>query len=77
MRLPFTPTNIDDAFVQGWNQGRGLTGEDFMAPVSGTPLHIAREFERGVAEGMAFEGALGSACCIVKGRAASIEGYGI
>jgi hypothetical protein len=55
MRHPFTPTNIDDAFVAGWNQGRGLTGDSFMVPERGTALHIAREFERGVSEGYEFQ----------------------
>jgi len=55
MRQPFSPTNIDDAFVAGWNMGRGLMGDKFMAPERGTPLPIAREFERGVSKGMEFQ----------------------
>ena len=54
MAQPTIPTNIDDAFVAGWYFGRGKTHQPIAFPRS-TPVHISREYERGVYEGMQFE----------------------
>jgi hypothetical protein len=51
-----TTTTMDDAFVDGWNFGRGFTHE-----VAGfyrnktAPVHVRLEYERGVFEGHQFQ----------------------
>jgi hypothetical protein len=52
------PTNIDDAFTDGWMFGRGFNRywhPEINSPGSKFPKAIMREYERGVYEGHAFQ----------------------
>lgn len=49
------PTNIDDAFVEGWHFGRyGKSEHHHVMTAHNSSAFVRREYERGVYEGRAF-----------------------
>ncbi len=56
------PTNIDDAFVEGWHFGRYCRpANHHVMTANNSSVAVRREYERGVSEGYEFERALSSA----------------
>jgi hypothetical protein len=50
------PTNIDDAFAEGWNFGRYcLARNHHVMTAHNSSVAVRREYERGVSEGHAFQ----------------------